>query len=494
MKTKRRHNKRIPSTAGTPAAAFVAEKTQVGKYYNQKSGHGFAAEDANHLADLLRGKSASIVGRDNKLNGADRLVGATALQSKYYRTARETLAAAFDGPSGNFRYSGQVLEVPKDQHAEVVRLMRKKIFEGRVPGVTDPSQAPEMVRRGNITYRQAVNTARPGNIDSLIFDAKTHSVTAAGAFGVSFAFTFAMAKWNGKSHEDAIREASWAAVQVGGTALLTGIVTSQLLRTRTAAASAAVLRSLLKKAPGEGLSKIVLEALASGATGRTVTGATAVNQLAKALRSNVVVTAVATVLTSGPDFYRAAFARTISWKQLGKNFAVNAAGAAGGSVGWLGGAACGAAAGTACAPGVGTAVGAVVGGIAGAFGLGACCSLGAKKVADLLAKDDAEEMLEILHRKLAKLAESYCLTSRETNLLSRHVSRRVDTKWLRQLFRANSQGGKQAYKFVSTAFTPFIERMLSRRPRLLMPRSEAVNKAAVEILSQAGEERDLLVA
>lgn len=494
MKTKRRHNKRIPSTVGTPAAAFVAEQTQVGKYYNQKSGHGFAAEDANHLADLLRGKSASIVGRDNKLNGADRLVGTTAIQSKYYRTAQQTLAAAFDGPSGNFRYGGQLLEVPKDQHAEIVRLMRKKISEGRVPGVTDPSQAPEMVRRGSITYRQAVNTARPGNIDSLIFDAKMQSVTAAGTFGVSFAFTFAMAKWNGKSHKDAIREASWAAVQVGGTAFLTGIVTSQLLRTRAAAAGTVALRSLLKKVPCNTVGRKIVEGIAGAGTGRALTGATAVNHAAKVLRSNIATTIVVTALTSGPDFYRAAFARSISWKQMGKNFAVNAAGAAGGSVGWLGGGAYGAAVGTALAPGVGTGIGAIVGGIGGALGLGTCCSWGAKKVANLIAKDDSEEMAELLQHKLAKLAESYCLTNRETNLLSRHVNRKVDTKWLRRLFRANSKGGKQAYQFVSTEFTPFIERMLSRRPRLLMPRSEAVNKAAVEMLSQADEESGLLVA
>jgi outer membrane lipoprotein SlyB len=490
MRTKRNHNSDIPASSTAPAAAFVAERTQVAKYHNLKSGHGFAAEDANHLADLFAGKPASIVGRGNTLNGADRLVGATALQSKYYRTARETLAAAFDGPSGNFRYAGQVLEVPKDQHAEVVRLMRKKIFEGRVPGVSDPSQAPEMVRRGSITYRQAVNTARPGNIDSLIFDAKTHSVTAAGTFGVSFAFTFAMAKWNGKSHKDAIREASWAAVQVGGTVFLTGIVTSQLLRTRAAAAGTVALRSLLKKAPREGLSQILLEALASGATGRTPTGAAAVNQLAKALRSNAAVTAVATVLTSCPDFYRAAFARTISWKQMGKNFAVNAAGAAGGSVGWLGGAACGAAAGTACAPGVGTAVGALVGGIGGALSLGTCCSWGAKKVADLLAKDDAEEMLEVLHRKLAKLAESYCLTSRETRLLSRHVQRKVDTKWLRRLFRENSDSRKRANKFISDEFTPFVERMLCRRPKLRLPGQEKIIRVAADSVLKAVDERE----
>jgi hypothetical protein len=490
IKRKHRHKIVIPSSAGSAAAAFVAEQTQVAKYHNLKSGHGFAAEDANHLADLFAGKPASIVGRGNTLNGADRLVGGTAIQSKYYRTAVDTLAAAFDGPSGNFRYTGQLLEVPKDQHAEVVRLMRRKIYQGRVPGVTDPAKASEIVKAGSVTYRQAFNTARPGTLESLVFDAKTQAVTTLGAFGLSFAVTFIFAKLNGKNQDQALREASLAAVKVGGATLLTGILASQFLRTRTAAVSAVAIRSFLKRVPCDSLGRKVLEAFACGAAGQPVAGAAAINHLAKALRSNILTAAIATAVTSTPDFYRAFFARTISRKQLIKNVTVNAAGAAGGTAGWFAGAAGGAAIGTAVAPGVGTTVGAVVGGIAGAFGLGAGCAIGTKHVTDMLIEDDAVAMISLLRRRLAKIAESYLLTPHEVELLGKEANRKANAKWLRQLFRENSASRKRANKFISDEFTPFVERMLRRRPKLRLPGQEKIIRVAADSVLKAVDESE----
>ena len=56
-----------------PLTAQALEKTQISKYHT-KGGHGFAAEDANNLADTLRGKTAQVVGTSNESNGADRTV------------------------------------------------------------------------------------------------------------------------------------------------------------------------------------------------------------------------------------------------------------------------------------------------------------------------------------------------------------------------------------------------------------------------------------
>ena len=42
--------------------------------FGAHQGHGFAAERANHLADRLMGRDATIVGSDNAKNGADRIV------------------------------------------------------------------------------------------------------------------------------------------------------------------------------------------------------------------------------------------------------------------------------------------------------------------------------------------------------------------------------------------------------------------------------------
>ena len=128
-------------------------------------GHGFAAEDANNLNDILRGKIAEVIGISNELNGPDRFVDGVFLQSKYYQSASQTVAAAFDSNTGNYRYVGQVLEVPKDQWEDCVKFMRKRIEQGKVPGKKNPADAKKIVRQGSVTYQQAKNIARAGNID-----------------------------------------------------------------------------------------------------------------------------------------------------------------------------------------------------------------------------------------------------------------------------------------------------------------------------------------
>ena len=91
--------------------------------------------------------------------------------------ASETVAAAFDSGSGNYRYEGQVLEVPKDQYEACVELMRKRIAQGKVPGFENPADAENIVQQGTVTYKQARNIARAGNVDSLVFDAKTQATS-----------------------------------------------------------------------------------------------------------------------------------------------------------------------------------------------------------------------------------------------------------------------------------------------------------------------------
>ena len=108
-----------------PTAAAALERTQIAKYHT-KGGHGFAAEDANNLADRLRGKNAEVVGKGNELNGADRLVDGVRIQSKYCKSASATMRSAFN-KRGNYRYAGQVLEVPKDQYDKCVRQMKQLI-------------------------------------------------------------------------------------------------------------------------------------------------------------------------------------------------------------------------------------------------------------------------------------------------------------------------------------------------------------------------------
>ena len=125
--TSRDANKRgMGEVLSAPLAAQSLERTQLSKYHT-KGGHGFAAEDANNLADQLRGKNATVVGKTNELNGTDRIVDGVHVQSKYFKSPSETVAAAFDPQTGLYRYKGQVLEVPKDQYETCIELMRKRI-------------------------------------------------------------------------------------------------------------------------------------------------------------------------------------------------------------------------------------------------------------------------------------------------------------------------------------------------------------------------------
>ena len=220
-----------------PLTAQALEKTQISKYYT-KGGHGFAAEDANHLSDTIRGNKAEILGTSNEFNGADRIVDGVRVQSKYFRTAPETVAAAFDSSSGNYRYPGQVLEVPNDQYETCVELMRDRIAKGKVPGFENPQDAKKIVQQGTVTYKQARNIARAGNIDSLMFDTRTQAVTCTYVFALSFAVNFAQGRWSGQSTEDAMKAAFGSALATGGTTLIIGVLSAQLLRTRAAAIGA----------------------------------------------------------------------------------------------------------------------------------------------------------------------------------------------------------------------------------------------------------------
>jgi hypothetical protein len=99
----------VPSVA-VPLTSQNLELNQLGKYHT-KCGHGFAAEDANHFIDLLRGRSAQVVGAKNEANGADRLVNGVLIQSN----------------SDRDRNGRPCSRVAKSAHAQVVSDSLQKI-------------------------------------------------------------------------------------------------------------------------------------------------------------------------------------------------------------------------------------------------------------------------------------------------------------------------------------------------------------------------------
>jgi hypothetical protein len=454
------------------AAAEVAKKleqTQVGKYHT-KGGHGFAAEDANAFVDTVHFRKVEVTGPTNKVNGPDRIVNGIAIQTKYFQTPRATIEAAFDDANGLYRYHGQVLEVPKDQYDECVRIVQEKIAQGKVPGVTDPNEAHKIVKQGYVTYKQARNIARAGNIDSLLFDIKTQVVTSGYIFAISFAVDYARRKWNGDKTEDAIKGAIQSGVVSGSTTLITGVLAAQVLRTRTAMVGAIAIRSGVRSISSTSLGRAAVQKVATASLGKAVYGAAAANHVAKLLRSNVVTSTIAIAVMTAPDFYRVAIARNISWPQFTKNLIVNTSGVATGIGGWLAGAAAGATVGSAV-PVIGTAVGGIVGGLVGALLGGTVGTIGAKAVLDKLVEDDAKRMISLLQSAIEELAHDYLLSEQEIEEFAIVVKQQVSEKWLREMYHTGSAGNSDDNRrsFAYNYFDEICQRIAAKRPKVTLP-------------------------
>lgn len=220
------------ATINSNGEVFIEQRAAV----NNPAGHGELAEEANNIIDRLQGHQAEILGRDNAKNGPDRCVDGVLIQTKYYKTARGSLEACFDSSSHQYRYLAKdgtpmQLEVPKDQYQQVLRGFEKKISQGKVPGASDPRDAGRIVRKGKLTYDQAVNLTKPGTVESVTYDAATGAVTCSCAFGLSFLATTFMAYRETKDITGAVQAGIAAGVQVFGLSFAQHMVVSQLSRT-----------------------------------------------------------------------------------------------------------------------------------------------------------------------------------------------------------------------------------------------------------------------
>lgn len=105
--------------------------------------------------------------------------------------------------------------------------MERRIRNGEVDGVTAPSKAKEIIRRGAYTYEEAKAIAQSGTIESLKFDAVNGMIIATSAVGVSAVITFAISVWNGDDFSTAVERAVVSGLKVGGVSFLSTILASQ---------------------------------------------------------------------------------------------------------------------------------------------------------------------------------------------------------------------------------------------------------------------------
>ena len=413
------------------------------KFTVPKTGHGWAAERGNNLVDNLKGfikrQHSTVKGDDNAKNGADRITtfadgSRLLIQTKYYSTASRSISACFD--ENGFRYIDHVegrpmaIEVPADQYQAALEYMKHRIANGEVKWtdssgnvqkITDVDLAEEFIKKGNLTYQQAKHIAKAGTVESILYDSAHACVTAGTSMGLSAAVSFAINLWNGENVETAIKESILQGLQTGGTSFIISVLSSQVaksgLNTAMIPASRVVVHAL-----GPKVSAVIVNAFRPA--GSAIYGAAAMQSAAKLLRGNVITSTITFVVMSAADVADIIQGR-ISWKQLAKNVSTTAIGVTGGALGWLGGAALG----TAIMPGAGTVVGIICSVVAG-WG----ANEGAKAVADMIAEDDADEMLRIVEEEFSMIASEYFLNEEEVNQSVTNLQNFITPEMLKQMY------------------------------------------------------------
>lgn len=452
------------ATINSNGEVFVEQRAAV----NNPAGHGELAEEANSIIDRLQGHQPEILGRDNAKNGPDRSVDGVLIQTKYYKTARGSLEACFDPSSHQYRYltedrTPMQLEVPKDQYQQVLRGFEKKISQGKVPGVSDPKDAEKIVRKGKLTYDQAVNLTKPGTVESVTYDAATGAVTCSCAFGLSFLATTFMAYRETRDITGAVQAGIAAGVQVFGLSFAQHMVVSQLSRTGLSNALMAPSQAVVGKLGFKASATIVngLRAL----TGKTaISGAAASKQLAKMLRGNAVSAAVTLAVFSVPETYRL-FQGKASGAQYAQNMACLATSVAGGIAG--------AVAGTAVSPGVGTIVGLTGGMVGGTVG-----TVAAGVVGGILFEGDSASFGRYFNAMVSCMAVEYLLDGHEMDELFA-VLNGVKPEEFKALMEETLPSQFQEAK-VRAFLVPMFDEVVSRRERFALPTSRQISDALIK--------------
>ena len=435
------------------------------------------------MLDRLHGFDAKVIGRDNAKDGADRQIGDIFIQTKYYNSARGSLEACFNPETGQYRYikdgKPMQLEVPKDQYQKVLDGFRRKIEKGKVPGVTDPNEAANIVRKGRLTYQQAVNLTKPGTIESLSYDAFTGAVTCSCALGITFVVTVFLTWRKTGDIKQAIQAGASAGLQVFGISFVQHMLVSQIARTGLANSLLAPSQYIVGKL-GYQASATIVNGIRALSGKSAIYGAAASKHLAKILRSNVLTSVLSFAVFSIPETYNVA-ARKISGAQYAKNMSVLAgsiaAGAGGAIAAGVVAAKVAGAAGTAVAPGVGTVVG-----IAGGFVGGAVGAKVVKTTGDILYEDDVETLGRLFNAYVSCLIGEYLLDEAEIDCLISRLNE-IKQNEFKLLFENLEKANEQEY-IVRDFLNPHFEAVITQRTQFILPSPDCIIEAMAELVEE----------
>ncbi len=440
--------------------------------FSGKTGHGFAAERGNNLIDVVKGKTATVIGDNNAKNGADRkIVGkkgkVTLIQDKYYASAKQGIEACFQ--DGQFRYVDSdgvpmQIEVPSDQYEKAVELMATKIEEGAVPGVTDAAEAKTIVRKGSLSYNQAKNLAKAGTVESLAYDAANGIVSAGCAFGISALINYSLYRLNGVDRTEAIKKSSMEGLKSGAVVFGVNVVAAQLTKTGMMKLFVPTSEALIK-AFGDDFAGVMIKAFAPGGV---AVGENTVAYAAKLMRAQALTAGVTIIILSADDIYKL-FQGRITVDQLIKNISVTTAGVVGGYVGWT----VGVAIGSAIVPGVGT----TIGGVAGSSIGGSLAGVGAEKALSLIIKDDAETMMAFVEDDFEQMSTDYMVTEDEADAITTKLEKKLAGENLKELFE---QEDKEDY--LRKEMRELFEEQVAKREKIEAPTDVEVRSSLVASL------------
>lgn len=425
---------------------------------NTKTGHGIYAEEAGAKLDRLHGEKVAVVGRDNAKNGPDKIVNQYPVQCKYYRTADNSVGACFkkNPETGEmiFRYyhldgkTPMMVEVPKDQYDKAIKLLENRIRKGQVPGVTDPDVAKTIIRKGKLTYKQTVNLAKAGTIESLTYDITTGIVTCTAIGGISALTVFAITYWQTKDKKNAAKASLAAGLEVFGPAFAGRVLAQQIARTSIPNALIPLSKAITDMMKPQTVQSI-LNAFRNMAGKKSIYGVAAQKSFAKALRTNVLTQVIIFGVTSVPDTVKV-IQRKITIAQYSKNITSGIGALAGGSAGAVLGAKLGSK-----LPVAAKSAGAV-GGAAGGFIFG----FTVRGIGSLIKEDDSVIYNRMFNSTICSMSVDYILSEKEVNELMEMLDN--DQKEIKKLFMELVKTEEQ-FKHIEDFLTPYFDRIANKR-------------------------------
>ena len=422
---------------------------------NGARGGGYAAEYGNNAIDRITGNNVKNMAQDlenghQKLHGADRNINGIKIQTKYYKSASESIGAAFEHKQAiylNEDGTMMQIEVPRDQYNQAIHEMQKRIRNGQVPNETNPDNAKNYVRKGYFTYFQANNIALAGSIEGITVDIAQGVVCSLPGAGITAALTFASAVWNGYDIKEAAKRSTLSGLKVMGKCAAIYTITMQLSRDK-------IINIFAPKVlVGENGKKVIksfasinnpIFTAAESAAGNVSTSSIAQSKIGKSLKLDkvngrkLIGGTVTAAVVYGPDVCKA-FQGKISGTQLIKNSTVN-------TVGLIGAA-------------LGTAIPIP---IVGSMICGAIGSFVAKKVMDNFIEDDAVMMFRIMREEFLDIVMLYSLNKEEFDKI---VNMTIGNQDMPNILQKMYQSGA-AKEYADTMITAQIQEILAKRPKI----------------------------